>query len=44
MFMVIFMNKQEIFKDELSFVFNKDIKDSLAIMIDMIPDTAPRTV
>ena len=36
--MVIFMNKQEIFKDELSFVFNKDIKDSLAIMIDMIPD------
>ena len=32
------MDKREIFKDELSFVFNKDVKDSLGVMIDMIPD------
>lgn len=32
------MNKQEIFKKELDYIIDKDIKESLSIMIDKIPD------
>lgn len=32
------MNKQEIFKVELSYIVDKDIRESLCIMIDKIPD------
>ena len=32
------MNKQEVFKTELNYIYNDDIKESLSIMIDHIPD------
>ncbi len=32
------MNKQEIFKKELSYIVNDDIRESLSVMIDKIPD------
>ncbi len=32
------MNKKEIFKKELSYIIDEDIRESLAIMIDKIPD------
>ena len=32
------MNKQEVFTNELNYIYNDDIKKSLSIMIDHIPD------
>ena len=32
------MNKQDVFKKELSYIYNDDVKESLRIMIDKIPD------
>lgn len=32
------MSKQEVFKKELEYIKDKDIKDSLSLMIDKIPD------
>ena len=36
--LVIKLNKREIFKQELNYIKDQDIKDSLSIMIDTIPD------
>ena len=32
------MDRKEIFKDELNYIANEDIKESLITMIEMIPD------
>ena len=32
------MNKEDVFKRELSYIYNDDVKDSLKIMINHIPD------
>lgn len=32
------MNKQSVFKTELNYILDKDIRESLSIMIDKIPD------
>ena len=32
------MNKQDVFKKELSYIYNDDVKESLSFMIDKIPD------
>ena len=32
------MDKQKIFENELNYIFNQDVKESLSVMIDKIPD------